>query len=233
MKIKCVITDDEPVARKGLQGYVEKIEFLQLEAVCKDAITLNSFLQENTVDLLFLDIEMPYVSGVELLQSLTKPPKVIFTTAYEKYAVKGYELEVIDYLLKPVSFERFLKAANKAAAVLKTLEDNVEADEFFIKVDGKLLKLAWKEVMLVESRENYVYIYTTTGKHLVNLTLRSVTEKMPASLIQVQKSFVVNMAFITGIEGSMIEIGPHRVVISRHLKEEVMEKIINGRLLKK
>src|SRR3954467_12105917 len=113
MKIKCILTDDEPFARKGLQGYIEKVDFLELTGVCENAIELNSMLKQQEVDVLFLDIEMPYMSGIELLKNLTNPPKVIFTTAYEKYAMEGYELEVMDYLLKPVSFERFLKSANK------------------------------------------------------------------------------------------------------------------------
>src|SRR5215207_8878478 len=115
MKIRCIITDDEPMARKGLQGYVERVPFLQLLTVCEDGVELNEVLRNEKVDLLFLDIEMPYLSGLELLRSLSNPPKVILTTAYEQYAVQGFDLEVLDYLLKPISFERFLKAANKAS----------------------------------------------------------------------------------------------------------------------
>lgn len=119
MKIRCVITDDEPVARKGLIGYVEKIDFLELTGVCADALSLNTLLQQQPVDLIFLDIEMPYINGMELLQSLPNPPKVIFTTAYEQYAVKGFELDAVDYILKPISFDRFLKAANRALEAFK------------------------------------------------------------------------------------------------------------------
>ena len=107
MQIKCVVTDDEPFARKGLQGYIEKIEFLELTGVCEDALQLNDVIRKNHVDLLFLDIEMPYMTGIEFLKNLTNPPKVIFTTAYEKYAVQGFDLDVLDYLLKPISFQRF------------------------------------------------------------------------------------------------------------------------------
>src|SRR3954471_1978364 len=113
MKIKCILTDDEPFARKGLQGYIEKVDFLELAGVCENAIELNSMLKQQPVDVLFLDIEMPYMSGIELLKNLSQPPKVVFTTAYEKYAMDGYELEVMDYLLKPISFDRFLRSANK------------------------------------------------------------------------------------------------------------------------
>lgn len=120
MKLKCIITDDEPMARKGLQGYVEKLDFLELVGVCEDAIQLNNILKTQSVDLLFLDIEMPYMSGIDLLASLVNPPKVIITSAYEQYAIKGYDLEVVDYLLKPISFERFLKAVNKVYDLVKS-----------------------------------------------------------------------------------------------------------------
>ena len=111
-KIKCIITDDEPFARKGLQGYIEKIDFLDLKGVCENALELNSLLKNEPADLLFLDIEMPYVTGIDFLKNLAAPPRVIFTTAYEKYALQGFELEVLDYLMKPISFDRFLRSAN-------------------------------------------------------------------------------------------------------------------------
>lgn len=113
MKIKCVITDDEPIARKGMRGYIEKVDFLSLVGECENAVQLNSMIKEEKIDLLFLDIEMPYLSGLDFLSGLNNPPKVILTTAYEKYALKGYEFNVSDYLLKPISFERFLKAVNR------------------------------------------------------------------------------------------------------------------------
>src|ERR1700729_346490 len=112
--ISCIITDDEPFARKGLQGYIEKIGFLDLKGVCEDALQLSDLLQQQPVDLLFLDIQMPHITGIEFIRALSQPPKVIFTTAFEQYALQGFELDVVDYLLKPISYERFLKAAWKA-----------------------------------------------------------------------------------------------------------------------
>src|SRR3984885_1329512 len=119
-KIKCIITDDEPFARKGLQGYVSQIDFLELKGVCENAVELNSLLKKEPVDLLFLDIEMPYMTGIDFLRHFPGAPKVIFTAAYEKYALQGFELEVLDYLLKPIPFERFLRAANKAYDYFRT-----------------------------------------------------------------------------------------------------------------
>jgi DNA-binding LytR/AlgR family response regulator len=159
MKIKCVITEDEPVARKGLQGYVEKIDFLQLEGVCEDILQLNSLLKEKSIDLLFMDIEMPYVSGIDFLLNHPNPPKVIFTTAYERYAIKAFELDVLDYLLKPISFERFLKAANKAFDFFRESEQKT-SPYIFVKADQKLEKITIADIILVEALQNYVAIYT-------------------------------------------------------------------------
>jgi DNA-binding LytR/AlgR family response regulator len=233
MKIKCVITDDEPVARKGIKGYVEKVDFLELVGVCEDAVTLNNLLREKEVQLLFLDIEMPYINGLELLQSLPHPPKVIFTTAYEQYALKGFELEAIDYLLKPISFERFLKAVNRAYELFKTVQQPV-ADYLFVKTNDKLVKVNWKDIIYIESLENYVSIYTTQTRYITHITLKSVIESITdPAFIQTHKSFVVNAAKITGIEGNVIELGKFQVPISRSMKETVMEKIVNNRLLKR
>ncbi|WP_298738476.1 LytTR family DNA-binding domain-containing protein [uncultured Chitinophaga sp.] len=233
MKIKCVITDDEPVARKGMKGYVEKVDFLELVGVCEDAVALNNLLREKEVHLLFLDIEMPYINGLELLQSLPHPPKVIFTTAYEQYALKGFELEAVDYLLKPISFERFLKAVNRAYEFFKTTPQPV-ADYLFVKTNDKLVKVNWKDIVYIESLENYVSIYTAQTRYIAHITLKSVIESITdPGFIQTHKSFVVNAAKITGIEGNVIELGKVQVPISRSMKETVMEKIVNNRLLKR
>ena len=233
MKISCLITDDEPIARAGLRNYIEKIDFLTLMAECEDAVSLNNQLHQFPVDLVFLDIEMPYISGIDLLQSLAHPPKVIFTTAYEQYAIKGYELDVLDYLLKPISFDRFLKSANKARDYFYKKETSSGTDEFFIKSDGKYLKLQWNEILLLEGMENYICIHTTTQKHLVHMTMKQVLEQLPDQFIQVHKSSIINMNKISGIDGNMIQLQELEVSVSRTLKESVLEKILHNKLLKK
>src|ERR1700750_1390618 len=137
--ISCIITDDEPFARKGLQGYVEKIGFLDLRGVCEDALQLSDMLQKEPVDLLFLDIQMPHITGVEFIKALSNPPKVIFTTAFEQYALQGFELDVIDYLLNPISYDRFLKAAWKARdyfALRENKPTDVASPYMFAKANG-------------------------------------------------------------------------------------------------
>jgi len=233
MKIKCIITDDEPVARKGLQGYIEKIDFLELIAVCEDAVQLNAVIKEKKADLIFLDIEMPWISGIDFLKSTQQPAKIIFTTAYEKYAIAGYELDVLDYLLKPISFDRFLKSANKAFDFFKTAGKNAEK-YFFLKTENKLEKVNFDEILFVEARENYVSIQIPGKKMIVHSTLKGIFESLPAGLfIQPHKSFIVNINAIQSIEGNLLHVSAYLLPISKYQKEEVMEKILNNKLLRK
>jgi len=231
--IRCIITDDEPVARKGLQGYIEKAGLFEIVAICEDAIQLNNVLKQQPVDLLFLDIEMPYISGIDFLKNLANPPKVIFTTAYERYAIQGFDLDILDYLLKPISFERFLKAANKAHDYFS--QQVQQADEyFFVKTDYKLEKIAFEDILFAEAMENYVAIYTQEKKVITHITLKSVQEKLPAKqFIQPHKSYLVNMNKIEAIEGNILHIQHYQVPVSKYQKEEVLEKIVNNKLLKK
>lgn len=234
IRIKCVITDDEPMARKGIKGYVEKVDFLELVGVCEDAVSLNSLLREQAVDLLFLDIEMPYINGLELLQSISNPPKVIFTTAYEQYAIKGFELEAVDYLLKPISFERFLKSVNRVYELFRQTAPAPAADHLFIKTDDKLVKVSINDIVYIEAMENYVNIYTAQTRYITHATLKSVLECITdPGFIQTHKSFVINAAKITSIEGNLIELGKYQVPVSRSMKDGVMEKILKNKLLKK
>ncbi len=235
MKIRCIVTDDEPMARKGLQGYIEKIDFLELAAVCENAIELNSVLKQQAADLLFLDIEMPYMSGIELLKNLSSPPKVIFTTAYDKYALQGFELEVLDYLLKPVSFDRFLKAANKAYDYFRMNEASGQrADHLFVKADSKLEKIRFDDILFIEALENYIGIYMTDKKIITHSTLKAFQEKLPQQqFIQPHKSYLVAINKINSIEGNVLHIQQYQVPISKYQKEEVLGKIVNSTLLKK
>lgn len=231
--ISCIIIDDEPIARKGLQGYIGKIDFLELKGVCENAIQLNNLLKQAPVDLLFLDIEMPYVSGIEFLKNTVSPPKVIFTTAYEQYAIKGYELDVLDYLLKPISFERFMKAANKAYDYFKTNQEPT-IQYLFVKADSKLEKVNFSDILFVEAMENYVGIYLSGKKLITHSTLKAIQEKLPVQdFLQPHKSYLINLNHINSIEGNMLHIGEYQVPISKYQKEEVMERILNNKLLKK
>ena len=229
MKIKCVITDDEPMARKGLKSYVDKIDFLQLEAVCEDAIQLNTYLQNSRPDLIFMDIEMPYISGLEMISTIENPPYVIITTAYEKYALKGYELNVVDYLLKPISFDRFLKALNKVKNLINKKEETSEY--IFVRSDKQMYKLFIKDILYVKSMENYICIYTENDKLVIRSTMKHIINTLPSSkYIQIHKSYLVNIEKIKMINGNQIVIGDETITIARNFREEVFQKIMKNSL---
>lgn len=231
MNIKCIITDDEPVARKGLQSYVEKVDFLTLTGVCEDAIQLNTLLKTERPDLLFLDIEMPYLSGLDLLATLTNPPKVIITSAYEQYALKGYEFDVTDYLLKPIPFERFLKAVNKVHDLLLK-EIPPGAEEFlFVKSDKQMKKIFLKDILFIEGLENYICIYTVSDKTLVHSTMKNIYSSLPESdFIQTHRSFIVNINRVSLIEGNILNIEGHEIPVARNYREQVFARIIKNPL---
>lgn len=227
-RISCIITDDEPFARKGLQGYLEKIDFLDLKATCEDALQLSNMLQEQPVDLLFLDIQMPHITGVEFLRSLRNPPKVIFTTAFEHYAIQGFELDVMDYLLKPISFDRFLKAAWKARDYFAIKgQTNNRAPYIFVKSNGKLEKITFTDILFMEGMENYVAIYLANKKIITHATLKSLLGRLPVNeFIQSHKSYVVAMDKVDSIEGNTLHVQSYKVPVSKYLREEVLGKIV-------
>lgn len=233
MKIKCIITDDEPVARKGLRGYIEKIDFLTLIGECEDAIQLNTMLKINGVDLIFLDIEMPEMTGFELLSNLSNPPKVIIVSAYEQYAIKGYEFDVVDYLLKPVSFDRFLKAVNRVHDLFQT-EQKESHDYIFVKSDKQLKKILFKDILFIESMENYVVIQTASSKEIVYTTLKQLYESLPQDIFQqTHRSYIVNIKKVTAIDGNQLIIGPYKISVARNLKDYIFSLILNNRLINK
>ncbi len=230
MKLKCIITDDEPMARKGLRGYAEKVDFLELVAVCEDAIQLNQLLRRQHADLLFLDINMPLLSGIEFMKMNPIAPKVIFTTAYEAYALEGYELDVLDYLLKPISFERFLKAANKAYDYFRLQQSN-DTGYLFVKTDTRLEKLVFNEILFVEALENYLSIQLSDRKIMIRSTLKTMAASLPAQqFAQTHKSYLVNLDRIQAVEGNLLQIDRFRVPVARQQKEQVLEKILKNKL---
>ncbi|RHJ93105.1 LytR/AlgR family response regulator transcription factor [Parabacteroides bouchesdurhonensis] len=229
--IKCVITDDEPMARKGLVSYVEKIDFLTLTGVCEDAIQLNTLLKTEQPDLLLLDIEMPYLSGLDLLATLPNPPKVIITSAYEQYALRGYELDVTDYLLKPISFDRFLKAVNKVYNQIQkeSVTGNMPDEFMFVKSDKQMLKVFLKDILFVEGMENYIVIYMPSDKLIVHSSMKKILESLPENMfLQTHRSYIVNKQVVEGIEGNQLLIGAHKVPVARNFKDEVFKQILTN-----
>src|SRR4030095_13818862 len=240
MKIKCVIIDDEPLARKGLKEYVSDVDFLELVGEFDNPIKATELIGKGEEQLIYLDIHMPKLSGIDFFKSLAKAPPVIFTTAYPQYAVEGFELNALDYLVKPVSFDRFFKAALKAKEYYEIREKNVAegahsaAGYFFIKADNKLIKLVYDDILFAEALQNYVVIHTKERKYITYLTFKAVEEYLPAEkFLKTHKSYIVATDKIDSIEGNNIRIGTHDIPISRNLKEEVMEILLKGKFLKR
>jgi DNA-binding LytR/AlgR family response regulator len=240
MKIKCVIIDDEPLARKGMKEYVADVDFLEFVGEFDNAVKATELIGRGEVQLIYLDIQMPKLSGIDFFKTLAKAPPVIFTTAYPQYAVEGFELNALDYLVKPVSFDRFFKAALKAKEYYETREKNIaEASHsasgyFFIKADNKLIKLVYDDILFAEALQNYVVIHTKERKYITYLTFKSVEEYLPAEkFLKTHKSYIVATDKIDSIEGNNIRIGAHDVPISRNLKEEVMGILLKGKFLKR
>lgn len=230
-RISCIIVDDEPLARAGLEDYVRQIEFLELKATCKNAMEANTFLNQNQVDLLFLDIEMPKLSGMAFLRSLPNSPAVIFTTAYAQYALEGYNFNVIDYLLKPISFERFLQASNKALQLLN--KQSEEENHIFVKTDKQLVKINISDVLFVESMQNYVVFHTNTDKTMTLASMKSLTDWLPKKyFIMVHRSYLVAKSKVEAVIGNQLLIGEHKIPISTRMRKQVLEQLTKDRLLK-
>ena len=240
MKLNCIIVDDEPVARNLLEEYIEDIDFFQLIGKAENPLKANVLLNNNKVDLMFLDINIPKMSGIEFLRTSTTLPLTILTTAYTEYAIEGFELDVLDYLVKPFSFERFLKACNKAKEYFE-LQNNFtdkkpteDASYFFVKCNGKIEKIFYNELLYIEAMVNYVVLHTEDRKLIVYLTLKAVAEHLPQNIfIKVHKSTIVNINKIKSIEGNQINMGKVQVVISQTLQESAMKQILKDRMLKR
>ena len=248
-KINCLVIDDEPLAREGLAGYVGDLDFLHLVGECESPLEAGRLLDDHEVDLIFLDVQMPKLNGIDFLKTLRHPPLVILTTAYPQYALEGYQLDVLDYLLKPITFDRFYRAAHKAkgqwelqqraqhtapVAAPAPAPAASEDDYFFIKVEHKYEKIAIRDISYVEGMQNYVMIHTAQDKYMTLLTLKSVEERLPSDrFIRTHKSYLVAKDKITSVEGNQIFIQKQVIPISRHYREGVMEELIHRNILKR
>lgn len=226
--INCLVVDDEPIAREGIMEYVRQIDYLNPVAQCKSAAEAAGLLQKHKIDLIFLDIQMPKLTGIEFVKALAEPPLVIFTTAYSEYALEGFELDVVDYLLKPISFARFLKAVEKAQNYLhaRNKEVSITGDFFFIKCNGKIEKIIMADVIYIEAMANYVIIYTKQKKYITYLTFSGIEEQLPAELfVRIHKSFLVAISAIQTIDGNEVITGSMRLPLSKNYRNEVMSRI--------
>jgi two-component system LytT family response regulator len=229
--IRCLIVDDEPLARDVIRRYISEISTLQLVGECANAIQAFTSLQQQPVDLIFLDIRMPQLNGNDFLKTLKNPPKVIFTTAFSEYALEGYELDVVDYLVKPIPFERFLKAVNKAyhftdiKPVAKPVVEEKRSESFvYFRVDRKMMKVMLSDILYIESMKDYVKVFTPGAKIVTKQSISSVEEMLPEQdFIRTHRSFIVSVQKITSYTQELLEVDKIEIPIGKLYRNEVMK----------
>jgi DNA-binding LytR/AlgR family response regulator len=237
----CIVVDDEPLARQGMEMNIASASFLQLLGSFSNALAASDFLRKEKVDLMFLDINMPELSGLDFLKSLRDAPLVIFTTAYPQYALESYELDAIDYLVKPIRIERFLKAVNKAENHLRLLQqegssqvEKIEDDFVFIKADRKYFKIYFREILYIEGLKDYVIIYTRDNKIITSMNVKTIATQLPASIFaRVSKSYIVNTQHISSFDNELIYIHNNEIPLGQGFKDEFLKQYIDGKIIKR
>ncbi len=236
MKIRCIVVDDEALARKYLKDYISKVPFLELLGDFNSPLKASELLEQGIVDLMFLDIQMPDITGLDFLRSLNKRPFVILTTAYKEYALEGYELDIIDYLLKPFSFDRFLKSVNKVNMLMVNKEKKSEPksdynqtdfhdDYIIIRADRKYYKINYDDLIFIEGQKAYVTFHSEGKKNVTALaSLKELEDKLPEKkFIRIHKSYIVSVKKIDSLDGNMIEIAGEKLPIGKSFKSNVSE----------
>jgi two-component system LytT family response regulator len=222
-KLKCIIIEDEPLAVKVLSDYVSQVPFLELQKTFKDAILATDYLRKNTIDLIFLDIHLPKLKGMSFLKTLPDPPAVIITTAYHQYAVEGYDLNVTDYLLKPIEFERFLKAVNKVKDSFKSRIQGNESKSFiFLNVQKKKVKILFSDILYIESQREYIKIVTLKKEFLSKISTKEIENLLPQNLFRrIHRSFIVSIDKIESFSAKEVEIKGKTIPIGRDFSDVV------------
>jgi DNA-binding LytR/AlgR family response regulator len=236
-KIICLAVDDEPPALEVLKSYIGAVASLELAGTCNNAVQALNILQTQPVDLLFLDIQMPQLLGTDLIRTLKKPPKVIFTTAFRKFAVEGFELDAVDYLLKPISFERFLKAVNKVMETKPAqpetklpVANKVPADAFIsLRADRKNVKVPLSDILYIESLKDYIKVITSTRTIIAKQSISALEETLPReSFLRIHRSYIVALNKIESYTRELVEIARQELPISRMYRHEVEKKVKGG-----
>lgn len=230
-KYKCIIIDDEPIAIKVIQEHLEKFENIECIKGFTKAIDAIEILNKEKIDLLFLDINMPGISGIEFLKSLINSPKVIFTTAYREFAIDAFELNAVDYLVKPISFERFLKAINKFLSQAQSNQktENIEIQEkdyIVLKADKKNYKIRYSDILFIESLDNYIKVHTSDYSIICYEKLSGIEKELPISeFIRIHRSYIINLAKVGVFTSAYVEIGDRKFTIGRNYKDEVLKRL--------
>lgn len=238
--LKCLVVDDEPLARKAIIDYIAKIDFLTVEDSCASAIEALELIQDTSYDLLFLDINMPYLTGIEFLESIKQPPLVIFTTAYSEHALDGFRLQVVDYLLKPISFKRFYQATLKAKELfdLRNADQNEMTNSIdstvYVKHEDSFVKIDWKDIIYIEAMQNYLKLHLNHRCLIIHQTMIAIEELLPKEhFYRIHKSFLININHIESISGGRVFIKETELPISRMRKEALLNEVVYKNLLSK
>lgn len=234
--IKCLVVDDEPLARNSIIDFIEKIDFLEVVGSCASALEASEYIQKGQVDLLFLDINMPYLSGLEFLDSLDRPPMAIFTTAYSEHALEGYRLQIVDYLLKPITFQRFYQASLKAQQLYSltfATKQQTPADTFlYIRQEDGFQKISWADILYIEGMQNYAKLHFKNQVLIIHQTMISLEETLPKEkFFRIHKSFLVNIDHIDSIAGGRMSINGKQLPISRTRRELLLKEVVYKNLL--
>lgn len=242
MKMTCIIVDDEPLAREAVQMLVAQTEGLELLGLFNGAESAAGFLKNNAVDLVFLDIQMPGVNGIEFARTISKDTLVVFTTAYSEFATDSYEVDAIDYLIKPVKPERFRKAVEKAAAYARLLQadhsqnniENVTDDYFFVKADRKMFKVYFKNILYVEGLKDYVVMHTESQKVITGMNIKTIFDQLPKSIfVRVSKSYVININHIDSVDNNTVYIGRAEIPIGNIYRDFFFDEYVTKKILSK
>jgi len=235
--IRCLVVDDEELARALLGNFIGRLPNLELAASCANPLEAMAVLQQQPIDLLFLDIQMPELTGVEFLRTLQRKPIVVFTTAYAEYALEGYTLDVTDYLLKPFSFERFVQAVNKAATMLQAKANAAGGtvhpagatpakDHILVKADHKVHRLKYEDILYIQSMREYAAFHTSTGRILSLGSLKNLEEVLPPErFIRIHKSYIVAISKIDTLEGNMVQVGKEKLPVGASYREELVRRV--------
>jgi len=230
-QLKCLIIDDEPLAQNVIENYLKNFTDIELIAKCENALTALTWIRKQKIDLIFLDISMPFISGIDFIKTLQNPPKIILTTAHKEFAVESYELNVLDYLLKPISFERFVKAINKlendGSQIIKPVIDDSDSEVFiYVKSDKKNVKILLKEILFIESLKDYIKIHTPDKTIITQVPISAIEQRLPDNFLRIHRSFIIAKDKITAYTPHDFEIGKHQIPIGRNYKA-IVAKIFN------
>ena len=237
MKTRCIIVDDEPLASEAIQMHIEKFESLKIVAACTDAIQAFDILRNGRIDLMFLDIQMPEMTGLEFLKSIKNPPKVIFTTAYREYAIQAFDLDVVDYLLKPISFDRFMQAINKyfdsipKEVILPEVipVHTIKNDFFYVKAEKKNVKIKYIDILYIESLKDYVKIVCKDRTIISKIMIGNLIEQLPEEVfLRIHRSYIVYIPNIEAFSSISVEVPGKEIPIGRNYKNETLNTLHNS-----